>query len=144
MSERGTALLVAVFALALIGALVASAFHVGHLEQRTGRNALYTAEAAGAADAAAAEVLGNWEAYPQLTALAIGDSVTLPPAALGGHAAAQATVVRLGDVLYLVRGQGSRLDRSGAGLAQRRVTVLVRAYGAAVAPLAQRSWGLAY
>jgi hypothetical protein len=144
MRERGTALLVAVFALALMGALVATAFHVGLLEQRTGRNALYAAEAAVAADAAAAEVLGNWEAYPQLPALATGDSVTLPRVALGGHAAAQATVVRLGDALYLTRGHGSRLDGSGEVLAQRRVTVLVRALGAAVAPLAQRSWALAY
>ena len=48
--ERGMALAVAIFALIVIGALVAGAFFAGHLEQRTGRNTLYAAQAADAAE----------------------------------------------------------------------------------------------
>ena len=36
--ERGIALAVAVFALVVIGALVAGTFYAGRLEQQTGRN----------------------------------------------------------------------------------------------------------
>ena len=48
--ERGMALAVAIFALVVIGALVAGAFYAGNLEQRTGRNSVYAAEAAQAAE----------------------------------------------------------------------------------------------
>ena len=42
--ERGMALAVAIFALVVVGALVAGAFFAGNLEQRTGRNAVYAAD----------------------------------------------------------------------------------------------------
>ena len=48
--ERGMALAVAIFALVVIGALVAGAFYASTLEQRTGRNSMYAAEAAQAAE----------------------------------------------------------------------------------------------
>jgi hypothetical protein len=47
--ERGIALAVAIFALVVIGALVAGTFFVGRLEQQTGQNTFYVAQAAGAA-----------------------------------------------------------------------------------------------
>ena len=53
-SERGMALALAIFALVVVGALVAGAFLAGHLEQRTGRGTLYSAQAADAAEAGAA------------------------------------------------------------------------------------------
>ena len=39
-NERGIALAVAVFALVVIGALVAGAFFAGRLEQQTGQNSM--------------------------------------------------------------------------------------------------------
>src|SRR5919106_4115811 len=49
--ERGIALAVAVFALVVIGALVAGTFFAGRLEQQTGRNTFMAAQAAEAAEA---------------------------------------------------------------------------------------------
>ena len=49
--ERGIALAVAVFALVVIGALVAGTFFAGRLEQQTGRNTIYAAQAAEVAEA---------------------------------------------------------------------------------------------
>ena len=49
--ERGIALAVAVFALVVIGALVAGTFFAGRLEQQTGRNTLHGGQAAEAAEA---------------------------------------------------------------------------------------------
>lgn len=138
------ALAVTIFALVVIGALVATAFHVGHLEQRTGRNGVYAAQAADAAEAGAASLLGDWEAYPQLETLAVGQSVTLPGAGLGPRTTYQPTVLRLTDALYLVRSQGIRTDADGNVLAQRLVGTLLRKLPAGVAPLTQRSWVQGY
>ena len=44
--ERGIALAVAIFALVVIGALVAGTFYAGRLEQQTGRNTFTAAQAA--------------------------------------------------------------------------------------------------
>ena len=55
--RRGMALAVAIFALVVVGALVAGAFFAGHLEQRTGRNTVYAAQATDAAEAGLANVV---------------------------------------------------------------------------------------
>ena len=44
--ERGIALAVAIFALVVIGALVAGAFYAGRIEQQTGRNTFTAAQVA--------------------------------------------------------------------------------------------------
>src|SRR5882724_10031595 len=62
-NERGMALAVAIFALVVIGALVAGAFYASTLEQRTGRNSMFAAEAAQAAETGPMAVLANWDAY---------------------------------------------------------------------------------
>ena len=138
------ALAVAIFVLALVGALVAAAFQIGLLEQRIGRNSVYAAQAAYAAEAGAAMVLADWERYPEIGALAVTDSVTLASAGLGGRVAFQPTVVRLTDGLYLIRSQGTRTDAAGNVLAQRSVATLARTTAEGAAPLAQRSWVQVY
>jgi Tfp pilus assembly protein PilX len=144
MKERGIALLVAIFALAVVGALVAAAFQIGLLEQRIGRNSVYAAEAAEAAEAGAALVLADWEAYPDIGALAVAESVTLARTRLGDHVDFQPTLVRLTDGLYLVRSQGTRTDAAGNVLAQRSVATLARTTAEGVVPLDQRSWVQVY
>ena len=57
-NERGVALAVAVFALVVIGALVAGIFFAGRVEQQSGRNTFYAAQAAEAADAGLGEAIG--------------------------------------------------------------------------------------
>ncbi|MBA3258766.1 MAG: hypothetical protein H0T68_04785 [Gemmatimonadales bacterium] len=140
MRERGLALPVAVFALAVIGAMVATAFHAAHLEQRSGRNSFFAAQALAAAEAGVALVLAEWEAYPKLGVLAAGDSVTLANVAFGDRATFQPVVTRLTDGLYLIRSQGTSRDAEGNLLAQRVVATLARRAAAGVTPLTQRSW----
>ncbi len=144
MRERGVALPVAIFALVVIGVLVATAFHVAHLEQRTGRSSVYAAQALNAAEAGVALVLAEWASYPGLGTMAAGDSVTLAITALGDRATFQPAVVRLTDDLYLIRSEGTRRDAAGNPLAQRLVATLARTAPGGVAPLAQRGWVSGY
>ena len=81
-------------ALVLIAAIVAAGFASAHLEQRIGRNTVYAVQAAGAAEAGAAAVVGGWEGYG-LGLLAPGDSAVLPTVPLPGLAAYSPTVARL-------------------------------------------------
>jgi hypothetical protein len=134
------ALPVALFALIIVGALVAVAFQVAHLEQRAGRSSLDAAQALEAAEAGLALVLGEWEAFPQLGALAVNDSVALPNTALGPRAAFQPTVLRLTDGMLLIRSHGVRTDAAGTVLAQRVVGALARVEDGAVVPVLQRNW----
>jgi hypothetical protein len=134
------ALAVVLLALIVVGALVAMAFQAGHVEQRSGRNTLYAAQALEAAEAGVAVVLGDWEAFPQLGGLEIDQTAALPTTAMGDRATFQATVLRLTDGLYLIRGQGTRTDAAGSVLAQRLIGTLARAEGGVVVPLMQRSW----
>jgi hypothetical protein len=140
MKERGMALGVVLLALIVVGALVAMAFQAGHLEQRNGRSSLYAAQALEAAEAGVAVVLGDWDAFPQLAALAINQTTTLPNTAVGKRATFQATVLRLTDGLYLIRSRGTRTDAAGMVLAERLIGTLARAEGGVVVPLLQRSW----
>jgi hypothetical protein len=137
------ALPLALMALVVIAALVAGGFAGAVLEQRIGRNALYAVQAAAAADAGAAMVVGGWNAHG-LNLLATGDSAVLPRVTLPGRSAYAARVLRLNGELFLVRAEGVRGDAAGGILARREVGLLVRpadsAEAGSVRPLANRAW----
>jgi Tfp pilus assembly protein PilX len=125
--ERGIALAVAVFALVVIGAIVAGTFFAGQLEEQSGRNTLYAAQAAEAAEAAfnnAVEV-ATGETF---TAMAVGaNPVTLATVTTnGGSATGTAEVSRLGGNIYLIRALGTRTSAGGSELARRSIGSLVR------------------
>jgi hypothetical protein len=122
--ERGMALAVAIFALIVIGALVAGAFFAGHLEQRTGRNTLYAAEAADAAEIGVSKVLSDWDQF-NLNNLAVGVPTSIGTTTNGRIRYTQ-DVRRLNNDLFLVQSLGSRLDASGNKLAQRSVAMVAR------------------
>ena len=128
--ERGMALAVAIFALVVVGFLVAGAFFAGNLEQRTGRNAVFAAEAADAAESGVVSVLAHWN--PGLSALAVGDSASEPISSpLGSRLRVSPSVVRLNDELFLIRSLGQRTDASGRVLAERTVASVARLVSAA-------------
>lgn len=139
------ALPLALLALVVIAGLVAAAFASAFLEQRTGRNALYAVQAAGAAEAGAAEVVGGWETH-NLSALAPGQSAVLPTVRLPGASAYTPTVSRLDGALFLVRVEGVRTDAAGTPLARRELVVVLRPADSVVAgyppvgPLPHRAW----
>ena len=57
--ERGIALLIAVFALGVIGALVGGIFFAGRLEQQSGQNAFFAVQAGEAAEAGLSEAMAT-------------------------------------------------------------------------------------
>jgi hypothetical protein len=142
---RGIALPLALLALVVIGAIVAGGFATALLEQRVGRNTLYAVQAAGAAEAGAVAVVGEWDGLG-LGLLAPGDSAVLPAIPLPGRASYSPTVIRLNEELFLVRVAGVRTDAAGEALARREVGLLVRVADSAVPgappvwPLRNRAW----
>jgi hypothetical protein len=135
----------ALLALVVIAALVAGAFASAYVEQRVGRNTLYAVQAAGAAEAGAAAVVGAWEALG-LSLLAPGESTVLPTEVLPGSSAYTLSVRRLNDRLYLLEVEGIRADADARPLARRRLGVVLRSADSAtpglpvVRPMAQRAW----
>jgi len=123
--ERGMALALAIFALVVVGALVAGTFLAGHLEQRTGRGTLYSEQAADAAEAGAVETLAAWDAAV-LNALAPGDTAVFPPVPLGSRTSYRPAVTRLNRQLFLIRSLGTRADAEGGTLARRSVAIVAR------------------
>jgi hypothetical protein len=146
-NERGLALALAVFALAVIGALVSGTYFVGRLEQQSGQNVLFAAQAAEAAEAGLNEAVAT-VAVPALEGLAVGG----PPLDLGElplapGVSARRWVTRLTGGLLLVRAQGVRQDMTGTPLAVRSLGLLVRLLrgadstaSATLVPLRNRGW----
>jgi hypothetical protein len=142
--ERGMALPLAMFALVVMSTAIGAAFVVALLEQRLGRNVLYTVQAASAAEAGVAAVLGSWD-DTGVIALAPGATTALPVGSLPGPAAYSPAVTRLNGELFLVRSEGTRLDANGGVLARREVAVVVRLADSAATPpgvrlLSDRPW----
>ena len=138
--ERGMALALAIFALVVVGALVAGAFLAGHLEQRSGRGTLYSEQAADAAEAGAAETLAAWDAAT-LNGLAPGDTAVFPPVPLGSRTSYRPAVTRLNGQLFLIRSFGTRADAGGGTLARRTVGIVARLVSLGSGPAAALTAG---
>ena len=123
--ERGIALAMAVFALVIIGVLVAGAFFSGRLEQRGGRNSVMAAEAFEAAEGGLAYTLNDGWVNSTFNALAVGSSSVRPPVPIGTAAQATPTVTKLNAAVYLVQSEGQRLV-GGNVMARRLLGTLVR------------------
>jgi len=138
-NERGMALALAIFALVVVGALVAGAFFAGTQEQRVGENWRRLQQSFGAAETGINEVIRTWDPqrinrirqYPL-------DSIQVPLRPLGGqfdtltpdHSGVYGGYVyRLNDELYLID-ITARDRRSNAGIigggARQRLGQLVR------------------
>lgn len=123
--QQGMALPLALLALVVIGAVVAGGFTLGLLEQRTGQNTLFAVQAAGAAEAGAVAVVGEWQALG-LGALMPGDSISLPAVQLPAGTAYRAAVRRLNPELFQLRVTGTRADADGGMLARRELGLVLR------------------
>lgn len=126
-NERGMALALAVFALVVIGALVAGTFFAGRLEQQSGQNTLYAGQASEAAEAAISQSLGGGlNSSGMLALVAGGDGAALSTVSLGGNAVGTPSVRRLTETVWLLRGDGELDDAGGTVLARRSVGQLIR------------------
>ena len=124
--ERGMALALALLGIIVIGALVAGTFTAGRLEMTAGRNVVYSAQAAEAAEAGLHDAFINWNAnwngYDELeSSIAYTDA---PPSGTG----VQFTqiVTKLSPSLFLVQSTGVRLGPGGQILASRTLGQLAR------------------
>ena len=135
--ERGIALAVAIFALVVIGALVAGTFYAGRLEQQTGRNTMTAAQAAEAAAAGLTEAVGAQTATGLLDMAIDPDVVNggsdLPELTVADSVTATRTINRLTENVFLVRSIGTRSSPSGALLATRSIGQLIRLVQADIA-----------
>jgi hypothetical protein len=123
----------AVFALVVIGALVAGTFFAGRLEQRTGLNSMFAAQSFELAEAGATDLLANWSPAT-FNGLAPGADTTLAPVTLAPMQVYVPTVTRLTPNLFFVRATGQRWDADGSILAERTVGLLARLGVPLVAP----------
>jgi hypothetical protein len=122
-NERGMALAVAIFALVVIGALVAGTFYAGRLEQQTGQNGFYSLQAA---EAAQGGLTSTIQAQTGATLTAIQAGVTTNYAAVTvGQGVATPSIKRLTSSVWLVQSIGSR-SNAGKTLASRTVAQLYR------------------
>lgn len=133
--ERGMALAVAIFALVVVGALVAGAFFAGTQEQRVGENQRRVQTSFGVAEAGAQERVISWDpssmnkrpTYP-LDSVAIGPNAAAP----GGTGTYGGYSYKLGPNVFLIDVTGR--DRStaqggglaGGGGARQRIGMLAR------------------
>jgi len=119
-SERGIALAVAIFALVVVGGLVAGSLFVATQEQRVGRNTLQQQTAFNAAEAATQEVLLNWTTGTYNT-MVVGGTITTTGTAPGGGWYRR-SIQRLSQMIYVVRTDGFNRDSTS----RQRVGSLMR------------------
>ncbi len=127
--ERGIALAVAIFALVVIGALVAGTFFAGRLEQQTGENTFYASQASEAAQVALTQAVQT-QTSAALLAMASGTNVTPTTAvssmSLGGKVYGSSTIQRLTNSVWLVKAIGQKVNAEGDQLATRSLAQLIR------------------
>jgi len=120
------ALALAVFALVVIGGIVAGNFFAGMLEQQTGRNVLFAAQAAAAAEGGLRDAMSEAPAS-SLRALPVGGSpLDLEASFRYSGVLVERSVARLADNLFLIQSRGIRQDAAGGPLASRAIGLLAR------------------
>jgi len=136
-NERGMALAIAIFALVVVGALVAGAFFAGTQEQRVGDNQRRVQQSFGVAEAGAVERVRTWnpDSLNRRPIYGVGgwDSVPIGPnlAAPGGTGRYGGYSYKVGTALFLIdvtgRDRGSAGGALGAGAgAQQRLGLITR------------------
>ena len=132
-NERGVALAVAVFALVVIGALVAATFFAGRLEQQTGQNSVMAVQAGQVAEAALGDAITSTLNATILNSLvsgapdsALADFTPTVPSGANPHVTAGRTVRRLANNLFLVTVLGKRTNAAGTVIAQQSLAQLIR------------------
>ena len=120
-SERGIALPLAIFALVVIGGMVAGSFFIATQEQSVGRNSVRFQQAFAAAEEGAQATVANWSSAVYNT-LNNGDSVSIGGVLDSRTGWYRGSVRRLSDLLFLVRSEGFNRDST----ARQQVGIVVR------------------
>lgn len=104
-NERGIALVVAIVALVVIGAIVAGTFFISSMEQKTAENTVATALAQQAAEAGLQKTMANWQ--PAYNTLATNAATALARDSVYGGTYFDVTVSRMSPNFFLVRSVGT-------------------------------------
>ena len=144
--RRGIALVLAMFALVVLGAIVAGTFFAGRLEQQSGENTLYAVQTREAAEAGLADALVAL-APASVNALVPGGApLLLPPISVGAGMRLERQISRLTATLFLITARTTRHDAGGGPLAGNATGLLLHllpdsASGIPViVPLRDRPW----
>jgi hypothetical protein len=144
--RRGFALLLAMIILVVLGAIVGGTFFAGWLEQQSGENTLFAAQAAAGADGGLDDALStiaptSLVALPSAGAPLLLDSLTLEP-----QVSVYRQISRLQGNLFLLTARAARRDAGGRVLARRAEGILVHLLADSVTgiqtlrPLQHRAW----
>jgi hypothetical protein len=134
------------FALVVLGAIVAGTFFAGRLEQQSGENTLYVAQAREAAEAGLTDALVTIEPAAMSSLSAGGAPLVLPPISVGAGVSVERQISRLTGALFLLTSRATRRNAGGGPLASGAMGLLVHllpdsASGAPViVPLRDRPW----
>jgi Tfp pilus assembly protein PilX len=134
-NERGIALVVAILALVVIGAIVAGTFFISTVEQRTSFNTVQTTQAFEAAEAGLQDGTANWNTnWNSMASGTIQGPFTSSSYAASSGSSYNYTVTRLNNQLFLLKSTGTRqgATQTLASLI-RLMTVNVNATGAVTA-----------
>jgi hypothetical protein len=117
--ERGIALVIALLAIIVIGALVIGTFFAGRMEMQSGRNALYTGQATEVAETGLTDAFASWNST--WNKFGIGADSVLPTVyPLSDNSLRYTNIVRfMRGGMFLVTSRGEKIDRSGRILATR-------------------------
>jgi hypothetical protein len=132
-NERGIALVVAILALVVIGAIVAGTFFISTVEQRTSFNTVQTTQAFEAAEAGLQDATANWNTgWNSMANGTIQGPFTV--SSFGGGSSYWYSLTRLNDQIFLLKSTGTRqgATQTLASLI-RLMTVNVNANGAVTA-----------
>jgi hypothetical protein len=125
--ERGMALAVAIFALVVVGALVAGAFFAGTQEQRVGENQRRVQQSFGVAEAGAQERVISWKPdsmnkrpqYPQDSVAIANQAAPNGTGSYGGYSYKVGPNIFLIDVTGRDRASAAGVIAGGGGARQR-------------------------
>ena len=121
--RSGFALLIALVALAGIGAVITTGFALARSESRAGLAAIARVQAQSAAETAAADALRGWNVTD--TPTRAGQENRVVQVSLPGSAEGTATVRSLGGPVYAIRATGVRRDAGGSAIGFAEIEVLV-------------------
>ncbi len=131
-NEQGIALVLTVFALVVIGAVVAGTFFVGRVEQTTGYSTVWSRQAGEAAETGLTWTMTNVEA-PTYLAIPVWSPATPSELDLGSrtvagmpHVSYSSRIRRLNQTLFQVTAVGTRRGTGGRIIASETLVQLVR------------------
>jgi hypothetical protein len=123
LRPNGYALLIALVALAGVGAVITTGFALARSESRAGLAAIARVQAQSAAETAAADALRGWNAgdtpgFP-------GQETRIVQVNLPGPVEGAATIRSLGGPVYAIRATGVRREAGGDAIGFAEIEVLV-------------------